>query len=79
MCYYETNHFTGCGCTQRKHEAVLEPCVIAEVYGRDCAEELCGPHPERPAAECFGLVCMDCLNATGGGKEKKSKKFWSKK
>lgn len=73
MCYYDTLLFSGCGCTKPKSDAVLEPCVVAEVYSRECAAELCGPHPQRRPTECFGLVCMECLSKPAGT-EKKGKK-----
>lgn len=74
MCYYETNHFTGCGCTRPKADAALEPCVVGQVYSRDCAADQCGPHPERQATVCFGLVCLECLAVVPAGKPKKARK-----
>lgn len=78
MCHFDTNRFSGCGCVRRRPDAPLERCVVAEVYGRDCAEDQCGPHPERPAAECFGLVCMECLGGgrPGDDKGRKGKRTW---
>lgn len=73
MCYYDALFFSGCGCTQRKSDAALEACVVAQVYSRECAEALCGPHPEKRRTECFGLVCIECLNRPSGNEEKKKK------
>lgn len=76
MCYYDALFFSGCGRTKRKSDSPLEPCVVAQVYSRECAEALCGPHPERRPTECFGLACMECLSKPSGSEKasKKSKK-----
>lgn len=80
MCHFETTLFSGCGCNKRKADVGLAICIVAEVYGRECAASQCETHPERQT-ECFGLVCMDCVEDKSGGtdKEKKTRKVWGRK
>lgn len=72
MCNYPANNFTGCGCIRRKADMPLELCIVAQVYSWDCTKLF----PVEQPAECFGLVCLDCLagdKKTDGGKRKSKK------
>lgn len=74
MYYFEYLYFSGCGCVQRKTDSVRERCPVAEVYSRDCQDSQCGPRPHKQPAECFGLVCMQCMDGSGNANKGKSGK-----